>query len=160
MQGSEDLPTLVNQASNQFYRLVLLVGPHGSGKTAVLTELSDTLQRPRLNLNLELATQLLDLSPSRRPTRVGRLFNDLVGCYESPVLLDNIEQLFDPQLQVNPLRLLQEASRSRTLVVSWCGVCDKERLVYAEAGHPEYKEYEAGQIQVFNLTGSRSNAVL
>ncbi len=160
MQGSEDLLSLVNQAGNQFYRLVLLVGPHGSGKTVALRKLSETLQRPRLNLNLELATQLLELSPAKRPARVGRLFNEIVERYESPVMLDNIELLFDPQLQVNPFRLLQEASRNQTLVVAWCGVCDKDRLGYAEAGHPEYKEYEASQVQVFNLTGSRSNAVL
>jgi hypothetical protein len=57
------------------------------------------------------------------------------------VILDNIEILFDPALQQDPLRCLQGVSRNRTIVASWNGSARDRMLSYAEPGHREYRRY-------------------
>lgn len=57
------------------------------------------------------------------------------------ILLDNIEILFDPSLQQDPLRLLQGMSRNKTVVAAWSGSTVDEHMVYGVPHHPEYRRY-------------------
>jgi hypothetical protein len=72
---------------------------------------------------------------------------------EEVVLLDNIEILFDPSLQQDPLRLLLNLSRNRTLVVSWNGQIKNNILSYAEPGHPEYRRYSVENFLIIAPVG-------
>ena len=70
-----------------------------------------------------------------------RALDEILGRDPPLVLLDNTEILFDPALQQDPLRLLQHASRNRTIVASWNGTVDDRYLSYADPGHSEYRRY-------------------
>jgi hypothetical protein len=72
----------------------------------------------------------------------------------SPVVLDNLEILFDRELKQDPLRLLQGISRNRSVVASWNGIVDSGRLLYAEPGHPEYRCYEQVDTLIVNMDGT------
>ena len=63
-------------------------------------------------------------------------------------LVDNTEILFDLALQQDPLRLLQHASRNRTIVASWNGTVDDRYLSYADPGHPEHRRYPTGGLVI------------
>lgn len=135
------LPTL----PQQYYQLVLIAGLHGTGKTRLLKELSNQQNIPYLNLNLHLSQRLLDLTTKQRPLRVRRILAQIVDSYPEPTLaVDNIELLFEPTLQQEPLALLQELSRNKSLIVAWGGSYAEQNrvLTYAEPGHPEYRRYE------------------
>ena len=138
-----DLVTRLNeairQAAGQYYRLVLLAGLPGSGKTAALQAVAQQSGYPYLNVNLELSKKMLELTRSQRSRQVERLLKDVIAsAVADVVLLDNLEILFDPALEVEPLRLLQVSSRNRTVVASWNGTCKDGTLTYAEPGHPEF----------------------
>jgi hypothetical protein len=125
---------------------VLAVGEARSGKTGALTDLSNAKGWPRINVNLQLAERLLDLTQKQRAIRVASLLDDIVKAASSDVvLLDNIEMLFAVELAQDPLRLLQGLSRNRTIVASWPGSFDGQALTYAEPGHREFKKYAAPQ---------------
>lgn len=112
----------IDQAAGLYHRLVMLVAPAGSGKTAVLQNVHDRTAAPLVNVNLELSRRMLDLTSNQRAMKLSRLLAEIVG--ESAgdvVLLDNIELLFDVSLKQDPLRLLQELSRNRTVVAAWNG---------------------------------------
>ena len=129
--------------ARRYYRLALLVGPVGSGKTPLLKELCRLRDIPFLNLGLTLSQRLLDLPSSERPLRMHRALADIID--EQPgdtIALDNIELLFDPSLRHDPLACLQGLSRNKTLVVAWPRSYRGNALVYAEPGHPEYRRYE------------------
>lgn len=69
------------------------------------------------------------------------------------VLLDNVEILFDVDLNVDPLRCLQSLSRNRTIVVAWNGAVTTGEargasLTYATADHREYRRYPADGLVV------------
>jgi hypothetical protein len=131
----------IEQASELYYRLILLVGPKGAGKTKTLLDVSSKGGFQYLNLGLELSRRLLDLPAGQRPLAVRRLMEELLGGNTGPVLCDNIELLFDVSLKQDPLRLLQLLSRQRTMVASWSGSIAGGYLSYAAPDHPEHRRY-------------------
>ncbi|MEZ4614373.1 MAG: BREX-3 system P-loop-containing protein BrxF [Caldilineaceae bacterium] len=141
-------------ADGLYHRLVLLVGASGTGKTSVLRAIAEELDIPVINVNLALSAGLLELTAKQRTLHLPELLNNTVAEGQSPVVLDNIEILFDTALQQDPLRLLQGLSRNRTVLASWNGSLHKGKLLYAEPGHPEYRSYEIGETVIVNMDGT------
>lgn len=137
----------MEQAAELYHRLVLLVAPAGSGKTAVLLDVHKRAAAPCINVNLELSRRMLYLTDRQRALQIPRLLLDIVG--EAPiVLLDNMEILFDVSLKLDPLRLLQGLSRNRTVVAAWSGSINGDNVVYAAPDHPEYRRYPVQDLLV------------
>lgn len=141
----------IGQAGELYYRLIMLVGPAGSGKTAALQAVHERTMTPYVNVNLELSRRMLNLTERRRALQLPRLLAEIADASATDVvLLDNIEVLFDVLLRQDPLRLLQGLSRNRTVVAAWSGSIDGEHLVYAMPGHPEYRRYPLQDFLVVN----------
>ncbi|MNW07490.1 hypothetical protein D3C71_2041140 [compost metagenome] len=68
---------------------------------------------------------------------------------DAPLLLDNLEVLFEPSLKINPLDLIKRLAHSRRVVAVWPGEMRDDRLVYASMGHPEYRDYSRDGVVVF-----------
>ncbi len=141
----------IGQAVDLYHRLVILVAPAGAGKTAALRNVHGRTAAPLVNVNIELSRRMLDLTERQRALQVPRLLAEIVTASAGDVvLLDNVEVLFDVSLKQDPLRLLQGLSRSTTIVAAWSGSVDKEHMVYAAPGHPEYKRYPLRDLLVVN----------
>jgi Cdc6-like AAA superfamily ATPase len=145
----EEVKHHLKTAEGLYYKLVLLVGDSGSGKTAVLHSIADELDVPVMNVNLELSTKLLDLTAKQRVTRLPKIFDEITEKSSSVLVLDNLEILFDKELKQDPLKLLQRMSRNDYVVASWNGKVTGRKLTYASQDHPEYRNYE----QVDDLIG-------
>ncbi len=97
-------------------------------------------------MNLLLSERLLELTVRQRALRVARIVDDIVTeCGGDPVMLDNIEMLFHPDLKQDPLRLLQSLSRNRTIVATWRGAFQRGALTYASPDHPEFRRFDDPQ---------------
>jgi hypothetical protein len=147
-----ELEQLLLDIIHQYYRLILIVGPVGSGKTPLLKALCRQRDIPYLNLNLALSERMLNLTSKERPLRARRLLAEILD--EQPgqaVALDNIELLFDPALRLDPLACLQGLSRNRTLIATWGGTYIGNVLTCAGPGHPEYRHYERPDAAIFAL---------
>jgi hypothetical protein len=141
-------------AEGLYYRLVLLVGESGSGKTSVLRDIAEQFGSSVVNVNLALSSELLELTTKQRSLRLPSILDHIVDQLQSPVVLDNLEILFDKDLQQDPLRLLQSISRNRTVVASWNGIVNFGRLVYAETSHPEYRSYDSVDAMIVGMDGT------
>ncbi len=130
-------------AEGLYYRLVLLVGETGSGKTVVLRNVADDFSTSIININLALSSELLELTTKQRSLRLPEILSQITDKSQSPVILDNLEILFDKDLKQDPLRLLHSISRNRATVASWSGAFIGGRLLYAQTGHPEYRSYDS-----------------
>ena len=141
----------IDTAAELYYRLVILVAPAGSGKTAALREVHERTAAPLVNVNLELSRRMLDITERQRTLRLPRILMEIVDSHAADVvLLDNIEILFDISLKQDPLRLLQWLSRNKTVVAALSGTIDGENMVYATPDHPEYKRYSLQDFLVVN----------
>jgi hypothetical protein len=133
----DNIPT-----TTDYYRLLMVVAPSGAGKTRALHTVSSRMNFPYVNLNLELGKRLLRTGRKQRPLDLATDLRDFIRSIgTSTVLVDNIEILFDKSLEIDPLSLLQQASRNTGLVVAWNGKVEGVELTYAERGHPEYLHY-------------------
>jgi hypothetical protein len=137
------LEQAIQQAPGQYFRLVILAGVPGSGKTAALQSIAHKAGCQVVNVNLELSKKMLELTRTQRSRQVERLLKEVIANAPGEViLLDNLEILFDTGLEVEPLRLLQVSSRNRTIVASWSGTYVGGTLTYAEPGHPEFVQFK------------------
>jgi hypothetical protein len=138
----EEILQKMKEAGQLYHRLTLVVGPPGSGKTRGLHHVKDITGAPLINVNMELSKRMLDLTERQRCLQIARLLDEIVKEAASEVvLLDNLEILFNVDLQQDPLRLLQGMSRNRTVVATWNGSIENNRLIYAAPEHPEYRKY-------------------
>lgn len=141
----------IDHAAKLYYRLVVLVGLPGTGKTSLMQDIHARTSAPLINVNLNLSKRLLDLTERQRALQLPRILSEILDAPAvEVVLLDNIEILFDLSLKQDPLRLLQGISRNKTVVASWSGLVDREYIAYAEPGHPEYKRYPLQDFLVVN----------
>lgn len=147
----EELKRLIHDADRLYHRLVLLVGRSGSGKTGVLQGVAAEFGTSIININLALSSELLELTAKQRSLRLPSILNQVADKAGLPVVLDNLEILFDKNLKQDPLRLLQGISRNSAVIASWNGTFDKGRLFYAEIGHPEYRCYDSIDTLIVNL---------
>ena len=132
----------IRDAYQLYHRLILFVGPAGSGKTKALQQVSASTSAPLININLELSRRLLDSTERQRALYLPRLLNDIITQTTTDlVLLDNTEILFDVRLKQDPLRLFQGSSRNKTLVAAWNGSIVGNQITYAVPSHPEYRRY-------------------
>lgn len=140
-------------AEGLYHRLVLLVGETGSGKTGFLRDAAEEFGSSVINVNLALSCELLELTAKQRSLRLPGILDKIADKAQSPVLLDNLEILFDKDLKQDPLRLLQGISRNRAVVASWNGTITSGRLLYAETGHPEYRSYDSFDALIVGMDG-------
>jgi hypothetical protein len=149
----EKLDQLVDEISSLNSKLILLIGPPRSGKTALLNELANRRQTRAINVGSALGRQLLSVSSISRHLKVAELLKALADgvAVDGLELLDNIELLFDQTLQLNPLDLLKRHAHVRRVVASWPGELHDDRLTYARMGHPEYRDYGIDGLVPFKI---------
>ena len=106
------------------HMLVILLGSFGSGKTAVLRSIVSQIDGIYVTLNLRLTERLLAQPRSiyADGVTVPRLIDELCdelspdGC---PLLVDNVELLFSPELgRINPVDTFKRVSRQRPVVLA------------------------------------------
>lgn len=150
----EKLKQSLLAAEGLYHRLVLLVGECGSGKTEVLREFAEEIGTEVININLLLSAELLGLSETQRGLHLPEILDKIVDKEPLTVVFDNIEILFDQRLKQDPLRLLQLMSRNRSVVAAWNGKIEQGRLIYAEPGHPEYRQYDGKELLFVGMNGT------
>jgi len=147
------LERLIGEIVDLNSKLLLLVGPSRSGKTQLLCQLGDKLNIEPLNVGLELGRRLAATPNSKRGFSAGELLREIADRErtEAPLLLDNLEVLFEPSLQINPLGLVKQLAHSKRVVAVWPGELRGDRLVYADMNHPEHRDYSRDGVVVFEI---------
>jgi len=142
----------INQAAARYYKIVLVVGRSGSGKTNLLKKIYAEMQIPLLNLGIGLSQKLLPLTTRERKLKACETISALIDVEgASRLAVDNTEIIFDPSLMINPLGLLQSLSRTHLLIWSWNGVVENGHVTYAYPGHPEYQRISTSEITLITL---------
>ncbi|MFW9994866.1 MAG: BREX-3 system P-loop-containing protein BrxF [Candidatus Odinarchaeota archaeon] len=141
------------QCSENYYKLLLLVGTFSSGKTKMLKILSKELEYVYVNLNLMLGERLINLNKDEREILdIYNLMREYLHNEEiKGLILDNIEIIFCPILKRNPLITLKKLSRNKIIIASWPGKFEKNKVIYATPNHIEFFEEKVTDIVVYTL---------
>lgn len=153
MQTAERLERLIEDIRDLNSKLILIVGPSRSGKTQLLRQLGAKCNIAPLNVGLELGRRLAATPNNKRGFSAGELLREIADKerIEDPLLLDNLELLFEPGLQINPLDLVRRLAHSKRVVAVWPGELRSDRLIYADMGHPEHHDYSRDGVVVLEI---------
>lgn len=99
-------------------------------------------------LNEKLAALLLKIKPERRTMRIKRCFQEVLTNIPENSCIRDFDVLFNPAYKIDVLRLLTVANRSKAFFVLWPGTVTDGKLVYAEDGYADYKEYDVEQYDI------------
>ena len=133
-------------------KLIILVGLPGSGKTRILQELGDKLDIELVNISLELGLRLSKIPYAQRGFSVNTELRDVIRMnHNDPLLLDNLELLFEKSLKINPLDVIKRLAQSKRVVATWSGELCDNKLIYGRMPHPEYRSYEADGIVMLEI---------
>ena len=151
------LETLTSEISALHSRLILLIGSRRSGKSALLNSFGKRMGVAPLNIGSELAQRLMPITHKQRHLQAGNLLRELADIHAPGdlLLIDNIELLFDPSLQLSPLDMLKRQAHTKKVVAVWPGGLRGEgrtaRLTYAEMGHPEQRDDATDGVVLFEI---------
>ena len=145
----DKLERLVGEIGDLQSKLILLVG--NGGKTRLLRTLARRLNAAPFNVGVKLGHRLAATPVSERGFSTNELLREITDSArgDAPLMLDNLEVLFEPSLKINPLDLIKRLAHSRRVVAVWPGEMRDDRLVYASMGHPEHRDYTRDGVVVF-----------
>jgi hypothetical protein len=149
----EKLERLIGEIGELNCKLILLVGVSRSGKTQLLRQLGAKLNIAPLNVSMELGRQLALTPHSKRSFLASELLREIAHerYTDTTLLLDNLELLFEPCLQINPLEIVKSLAHSKRVVAVWPGELRGDRLVYADMNHPEHRDYSRDGVVVLEI---------
>lgn len=96
----------------------------------------------------ELADELLVCKPNRRSMKLEQIFNTVLDRYPDGVTIKDIDVMFNPEYQVDVLKILIAARKRKRYSVIWPGRYEDGKLIYAEEGYPDYKVYEIANYDI------------
>ncbi|WP_026486464.1 BREX-3 system P-loop-containing protein BrxF [Caldanaerobius polysaccharolyticus] len=144
----EDIDEALKKLKYRYYKLILVVGPMGSGKTDFIKSISLKYAFDYINLNLELSEKLINIPVDERCYYVEDFIDEILAGKRTEILaIDNIVILFGPHLKLEPLRLFKNMSKYRGMIVAWGGDLDDGYLTYARPGHLEFRKYSQNEIE-------------
>ncbi len=144
----ENLLKRIQNLNSLYYKLFLLIGSQGSGKSELLAQLSEEKNVPVTNLNFELSKRLKNIPRNDRCFYMGDFIEEIIREVKGEyIFFDSIEILFSHHLKIDPLRQLKNISKYNSLVVAWNGRMENNFLVYAERSHPDYVAYKLDELE-------------
>jgi hypothetical protein len=147
----------IPSAAGHYHRLIAVVDESPTPTSDLGVKASERIGCERVVLGMELPPLLLPLSVRQRKLRTPQLVDQLVSSRTGDVVVvDRIEVLFDRSLEINALKCLLNASRSKTLVVIWPGGLSRSSLgpgtlTWATPDHPDYGRFP---IEDFTVIGA------
>lgn len=135
----------IQQMGKWWHKLIFLCDRNNQFNSNI--PITDSFEK--INVNLVLSQELIHISKKNYPLYVEDILQKVIIDTNQTYLLQHIDILFDPVLQVHPVRLLENISKNYKLIVEWPGKYEDDRLVYAEYGHPEYFTCDEFEGKVF-----------
>ena len=101
-----------------------------------------------VSLNVNLAKRLASIKPNRRTMRMEQCFWQVIESLPDNVVVKDFDVLFNPDYEVDVLRIMSSLAKSKPYRILWPGKCDGQRLIYAEEGYRDYKVFEIDKYDV------------
>lgn len=142
--------------NNHTQRLTLIVAQDILSLQDFARHTQADLESAGLDLGRDLSLDMLDTRPARRGVFVDRwVRKQILALPAKQIVCTNIDLLFEPGLQLDPLALFLKHSRAKSLVVLWPGAYAGGILSYAVPAHGHYRTWRQPEAAVFSLQHKR-----
>lgn len=105
-------------------------------------------QANMFDINRVLAEKLMKIKPERRSIRLEMCFNQILSELPDDVIVKNFDVMFNPNYKVDVLQILIAANRKKSFSVLWPGKLSAGKLIYAEDGYADYKEFDVNNYDI------------
>lgn len=94
----------------------------------------------KLSVGREISHFLISQEVGSYPLSVSKFLADIAVLYvKHPVVFYDIDILFEPSIQIDPLNLFRQIGRQNVLIIFWPGTFVGDTLVYAQPEHHHYR---------------------
>lgn len=100
------------------------------------------------SVSKELADELLACKPNRRSMKLEQVLNKVLDRYPDGVTIKDVDVMFNPDYQVDVLKILIAARKRKKYSVIWPGRFEDGKLIYAEEGYPDYKVFNIADYDI------------
>lgn len=119
--------------------IMFIVGAPGSGKSKILRALSEDEGWQYIEAKELLSEVIFEVPREGRPARVEEILDEEIKRYGADVvILDSIDILFAPILNLDPVAILKRISKNSSLVVGWKGSVEGDTLYLEHNNDPKY----------------------
>jgi len=101
-----------------------------------------------LSINEILSKRLLIYERDKRNLFVADELNKIIENNGEPLLIRDFEILFNPEYQLDILKLFIIANRKKKIAVLWSGRYEDDKLLFAEPGYIDYKSYNVNDYDI------------
>lgn len=123
--------------------LLFLVGGAGSGKSKILRDLSEQDGWKLIEAKDLIDEEFLEYAREERPEKAPAAVSaTLRACNGKVVLIDSVQVLFSPILNIPAFELLKRISTQFPLIVGWRGSFDGKQLHLEHCGNEKYASFD------------------
>lgn len=150
--ASQMVADYIQTLKNDQQQLVMIVGKPGSGKSKIMRELATNRSWKYVDCQDLITAELLEVVPKFRPREAPHIIDQVLSQEKADViLLDGIQLLFVPVLNLDPLALLRQLSKKYTIIAAWPGSYADGRLSFLEPGRAEPHYYPAQELKLIEI---------
>lgn len=99
------------------------------------------VEREAISINVLLAEKLVEFQPNRRTIRLEQCFSQVIDTLPDGVTIKDFDVMFNPEYQVDLLKLMVMACKKKPFSIIWPGKCKNGMLFYAEEGYQDYRMF-------------------
>ena len=118
-----------------------------SSRLLVYYEAMQKMVEPK-SVSKDLADALLACKLNRRSMKLEQIFNKVLDKYPDGVTIKDIDVMFNPEYQVDVLKILIAARKRKQYSVIWPGRFEDGKLIYGEEGYLDYKTYNIADYDI------------
>lgn len=109
-------------------------------------------QAPSFSLNKELS-QLLIGKPKANYSReiLDWISSKTREIEKEPLLLTDIDILFEPSFELDPLAIFRQTSKNKKLLILWLGNFRNNNLSYASPDHAHYRNWANPGVEIIQV---------
>lgn len=123
-------------------KLLIIIGGPGSGKSKLIRELTYQDGWKIAEAKELFDDEFLEVPRADRPERAITLISAAIHRLNARVvMIDNVEFLFAPILNLDPIAMLKKLSRECPIIVSWRGHVEDNTLYFEHNGDPKYAKF-------------------
>lgn len=123
-------------------KLLIITGGPGSGKSKLIRELTFQDGWKLCEAKDLFDDEFLEVPRADRPEKaISLIFAAIHRLNARVVMIDNVEFLFAPILNLDPIEMLKQLSRECPIIVSWRGHLDGNTLYFEHHGDAKYAKF-------------------